>query len=161
MEKKASVGVKALGWAIIVSNLASIYFDYFFLYSNHTRWSLYIMNFISSVSIFPRGLPWLCASLSFNSIGYLIWPWRVITIFCGIGILKLNNFPRIMLIILSSLHIPTFVLSQVLMSLYVPFSLTLHGLLIDFSILWFPLMYIVFFTRPKVKDQFKRIRASR
>ena len=153
--KNESSGVKILGWSVIISSLVTTVFYYFVLEVYGT--TLFLWNFFSSMSIFPRGLLWFLSSFDHEGkwLPIVIEFWRIIVIICGIGILRLNNTLRILLIILCCIHIPTYLLSRLLISLYEPYPLTLIHFLGDTSVVWFPAFYIVLLTRPKVKEQFK------
>jgi len=122
MEKKKSIEINVLGWAIIISTFIIVWCDYCSsIYKEEMiKPKLPIMilhNSISNIAVFPSGLPWIFAtfkatpSLLYSSV--LLWSFLIVI--CGIGILKLNNMARIGLIILSLIQILTFVFGRLLM----------------------------------------------
>ncbi|MBP7088610.1 MAG: hypothetical protein KBB01_04850 [Candidatus Omnitrophica bacterium] len=139
-------GIFILGLLIIVSSvvflIADIFGNYFF------NIAIFIKTFSSYLAIIPTEIPCTKPELS-NSLLLLPWIWAMVIFTCGILILKLNNRARIVLIILNLLRI---------ISLVICISISKFILIYNWEyvpILIFPFLYLLFFTHPKVKKQFK------
>lgn len=166
-ENKGS-GLKVLGGLLIFSSLLSFCFDYMFSANRHTPVSLLLMNLVSSLAIFPRGIPWLLHYFSQSSVnaGFnLILVWRICIILCGLGIFFFKKIGRIALIVFSMIHIIIFAFSSLLIIASRPGAAHyasgngIIDVLIKMNInvfVWLlPLAYCIYLFLPRIRRQFK------
>ena len=157
--------IQAVALIIIVANLLNQIFSNW-AFSNGSPSSLLFINLCSSIGIFPRGFPLLLhyfpnsvAMIGMNLVNF----WPLVMIAIGVGILLEQNIARIILIIYSIVHIITYIFSRLLMH-HFPIKHYLSGnplvdVLISLNakvfVVLIPILYIIFFTHPKAKEQFK------
>lgn len=147
MENNKPKGVWILGWLIIISGtlflISDIFGSYFF------KIAIFLKMISSYLAIVPTEIPWTIIRYS-NYLILFIWTWVIIVFICGIGILKLKHIARISFIVLSILRTISFVTCFFIskFKLFEPWEYL--------PVLGIPFLYIVFFTRSKVKEQFKQ-----
>jgi len=153
MEQKISKVVPILAWLMILSNFVVLCRDILRLdFINHIIDSLAIrldLNFL----LFPT------EKIPFPLANNLELFWSVLIIICCFGILKLKNIIRIIFVGLCAIQfitslISTFFLQYMLVIYAEGITGALRELLVGIIPFATCLAYMIFFTHPKIKEQF-------
>ncbi|MFC1646031.1 hypothetical protein ACFL2Y_02500 [Candidatus Omnitrophota bacterium] len=164
MEKKID-RISLFAQLIIITGIGTALFSYFIkIGENPNPIILLLVNFLSAIAVHPRGLPWFFWFMQFapSVVSVLIGLWHFGIIVCGFGILRKKAVARISFIVLCSLHLITFLIFQIFtMPNFVSLPYTDNSNIeLFFSLNYYlvallPIVYLIFLTRPKVKEQFK------
>ncbi len=131
MEKKRSVGVTIFGLLIVAGGIIALLYNFNFLRK------MPVLEGVTSSSL--KAFAITCNVLLFSSLIY------------GIGVLLLKGWARAMLIIINIAVLIVYPSS--IFILKIPY-VYLNKIAVAIS-LGFPLALLYFFTRPKVREQFK------
>ena len=155
MEKKRLSGTTIFAWLLIVSNIYLVCYEWWFVLVRK------FFNFFTIIywCINPIALKLEALSSVFpaNSlVSYLDLCWAIALAVCGFALLKFKNPARKLIVIFSIIQVVVYL--ACLFSL-TPLHLIGHIVVRRFlSILLSvapAIIYIIYFTRPKVKEQFK------
>ena len=147
--KKPSFGITLMSILLILSSLIIISGYYFSALIPPLAFNLSMIFTIYPIeAIFV--LPFGSAAMVNLTLG-------IIGILCGVGLLFLNKFIRIFCFILASLKIIFVILMRIVVSkVMMNEPWTTQSIIFVALALLVPLGYIIFLTRPKVKEQFKK-----
>ena len=126
MEKKKSIGVMILTLLILIFGLITTYFA------------------IIGIRLFPSGL---FKNLPALKLVWILLPFGILYIASGIGILFLKEWGRKMLLMTSPFIFLIYLLLLIIGGIDMRIMTILYVLM--------PILFLYFFTRPKVKEQFK------
>ncbi len=99
-EQKKFIGVKIIGWSIIVSNLSLLLVLYLFRIKPESHWVRTVVSFVSMTAVFP--IDFFYMYLREFELVHLFWIGLVT--FSSIDILRLNPWARIIFIVLNIVH---------------------------------------------------------
>lgn len=154
--KKRSKGIMLLGWTIIISSIISF-----------LPLMLQADNFIStlamSITVAPTITFFITGSLLGQDLvvgGLFMYASFLVSLGLGIGILKLNNITRILTIIISwvKLGLSLFMGYNAIVTVFVirdSHIAEIEKLIIAPIAIAVYIIYLVYLSRPKVKEQFK------
>ena len=153
MDKKRSVGVTIISLVILISNIITFYINYLGPECLLRAGRLFSVAAVSATASYWYIAPsWQYVFSSPEH--YIPLLWSILMSLCAIGIFTLNRFARILFIWASAGYIILTVIARLMMPWQM--SMTPGAFLFDsFLALVFPIIYIIFLTRPRVKEMFK------